>query len=255
MTPLLSVKQNYIMKTNIKLEKTNKLIKNTLFANQKDYYIIGISGGIDSLVALKILINNVGKEKIKAFYLPIENQNDLSDINLIEKKLDIKINIIDMTNEYVCFSKKLNFANKEELANIKPKLRSIYLSSFALSNNGLVVSCLNFSEYWLGYFTKYGDSSGDVFPLINFLKSEIYKLAVDFNLPIEIIKKDPSAGLLENQTDETDFGFTYDDLEKYLLGKNINKNISEKIQLMNKKNQHKHTLNSYIFDDFLLRDK
>ncbi len=57
MTPLLSVKQNYIMKTNIKLEKTNKLIKNTLFANQKDYYIIGISGGIDSLVALKILIN------------------------------------------------------------------------------------------------------------------------------------------------------------------------------------------------------
>lgn len=243
------------MKTNIKLEKINELIKNTLFNNHKDFYVIGISGGIDSLVALKFLINNVGKEKIKAFYLPIENQNDLLDINLIEQKLNIKIETIDLTNEYICISKKLDFANKQELANIKPKLRAIYLSSFALSNNGLVVSCLNFSEYWLGYFTKYGDSAGDIFPLINFLKCEIYELANYFNLPIEIIKKVPSAGLLENQTDEEDFGFSYIELDKYLLGQSIDKNISNKIQLMNKKNHHKHTLNSFIFDDFLLRDK
>lgn len=243
------------MKTNEKLEKINEIIRLSLSNNNKDCYVIGVSGGIDSLVALKLLIDNVGKEKIRAFYLPIENQNDLEDINLIQKDLNVNIEIVDLTEQYNSFCKKLSFANKHELSNIKPKLRAIYLSSVALSNNGLVVSCLNYSEYWLGYFTKYGDSAGDVFPLINFLKCEVYEIANKLNLSKKIIEKSPSAGLLDNQTDEDDFGFTYNELDNYLLGNNANKNIDQKIKIMNEKNHHKHTLDNFLLNDFLLKDK
>ncbi|MDE5617485.1 MAG: NAD(+) synthase [Ureaplasma sp.] len=243
------------MKINEKVKIVDEIIKNNILTNHKDCYVIGISGGIDSLVTLQILIKNVGKDKVKAFYLPIEYQNDLEDINLISENLNINIETIDLTDQYLCLAKKLSFASKEELVNIKPKLRAIFLSSYALSKNGLVVSCLNYSEYYLGYFTKYGDSAGDIFPLINFLKCEIYELAKEFNLPEKIIKKQPSAGLLYKQTDEKDFGFSYSELDNYLLGKSIDPETIRKIKIMNVKNKHKNTLNDFIFDIFLLKDK
>ena len=43
----------------------------------------------------------------------------------------------------------------------------------------------------------------------------------------------------ENQTDEDEMGFSYDDLEKFINGEKLDKNIEEKIKKMVKISEHK----------------
>ena len=219
------------MKNN-KYSTVMNIIKKTFNDSKKDYFVIGISGGIDSAVALKMLINCFGKQKIKAYYLPIEsNSINKRDVSLISKNLD----------------------NKNNCYNLKPKLRFIYLSSLAFENNALIVSCLNYDEYYLGYFTKNGDSLGDVYPLLNFSKSEIYELAREFKLPAEIINKTPSADLYCGQTDEAELGINYHDLDNYLQYQKVPSKVEQKIKTWHKINSHKHTLQKFIISQNNLR--
>ena len=76
-------------------------------------------------------------------------------------------------------------------------------------------------------------------PLVDFTKREIFELAKFLKVPDKIIQKPPSAGLFENQTDEDEMGFSYDDLEKFINGEKLGKNIEEKIKKMVKISEHK----------------
>ena len=75
----------------------------------------------------------------------------------------------------------------------------------------------NRSELTIGYFTKYGDGGVDLLPIGKLLKSEVQALARELDVPEAIIEKAPSAGLWLGQTDEDEMGFTYADLENYLV--------------------------------------
>lgn len=241
------------MKNN-KYSAVMNIIKKTFNDSKKDYFVIGISGGIDSAVALKMLINCFGKQKIKAYYLPIEsNPINKKDVSLISKNLDIKIECIDLTKLFKKAVKTFKIHNKNNCYNLKPKLRFIYLSSLAFENNALIVSCLNYDEYYLGYFTKNGDSLGDVYPLLNFSKSEIYELAQEFKLPAEIINKTPSADLYWGQTDESELGINYHDLDNYLQYQKVPSKVERKIKTWHKINSHKHTLQKFIIPQNNLR--
>jgi NAD+ synthase len=57
----------------------------------------------------------------------------------------------------------------------------------------------------------------DLLPLGTMLKAEVRMLAVELGVPRSIIDKPPSAGLWAGQTDEGDMGFSYADLERYLV--------------------------------------
>jgi NAD+ synthase len=103
------------------------------------------------------------------------------------------------------------------LANVKPRLRMSALYFIANSLNYLVVGTGNRSELTVGYFTKYGDGGADLLPLGRLLKSEVRELAADLEIPQSIIDKAPSAGLWAGQTDEDEMGFSYGDLERYLI--------------------------------------
>mgnify|MGYP003308493552 CR=1 FL=1 len=235
------------MKTNKKLNKIKKLIISQFNNSGKKKLIIGISGGIDSAVCLELLVSWFGKDKISAYYLPIENSSvDYNDILLISNKIGININKFDLTDEFIKIKNKFNFKNQININNIKSRLRAIFLYGVSFENDGLVVGCLNYDEYYLGYFTKYGDSSADIFPLINFCKSEIYEIANWYDLPKKIINKPPSAGLYNGQTDENELGLKYTDIDKFLLRKKINPTIISKIKEIKKKNSHKHLLNKFL---------
>jgi NAD+ synthase len=125
------------------------------------------------------------------------------------------------------------------IANLKPRLRMLTLYYFANKLNYLVVGTGNKSELTMGYFTKYGDGGVDILPLGDLLKSEVKQLAVELNVPHEIINKAPSAGLWAGQTDEGEMGITYAELDKILSGDlaGIGKN---KIELVNKRKTQSH---------------
>lgn len=238
------------MKNNLEsvLQQVNHNLKNTLELSHKNYYIIGISGGIDSCLALKLLIEQVGPKHIKAYYLPIEFHSNVADIQLIQETFQIPITTVDLTPSWQAMVQNFGINKVDNQNNLKSKIRNMFLYAMAFEHNGLVVSCLNYDEYYLGYFTKFGDSNGDVYPLINFLKQDVYTLARAYHLPSQIIHKTPSADLYLNQTDEADLQIKYSVIDQYLSGLPVSPTEQQIIEGWKQKNTHKHTLNDFIFN-------
>jgi NAD+ synthase len=105
---------------------------------------------------------------------------------------------------------------KVPMANVKPRLRMTTLYFVANTLNYMVVGTGNRSELSIGYFTKYGDGGVDLLPIGELLKSEVRAAARELGVPDPVIDKAPSAGLWLGQTDESEMGFTYAELENYL---------------------------------------
>lgn len=106
--------------------------------------------------------------------------------------------------------------NDSAISNIAPRLRMITLYAVAASENRLVAGTGNASEYYMGYFTKWGDGAFDLNPIADLTATEIFEFLRYLNAPQSIITKAPSAGLFEGQTDEQDMGVTYAAIDKYI---------------------------------------
>ena len=82
---------------------------------------------------------------------------------------------------------------------------------------GLVVGTGNKTESLIGYTTLFGDSACAFNPIGDLYKSQVRQLAADLGVPEAIIRKAPSADLWPGQTDETEAGFTYPELDRLLF--------------------------------------
>ena len=65
----------------------------------------------------------------------------------------------------------------------------------------------------LGYCTKFGDNAADIQPILHLYKSDVYVMAKELGIPEPIIRKTPSAGLWEGQSDEKEIGLSYDQID------------------------------------------
>jgi NAD+ synthase len=75
------------------------------------------------------------------------------------------------------------------------------------------------------------------------VKGQVREVAYLLNIPEVIVNKAPTAGLWPGQTDEADMGFSYIDLDNYLLnGKLENSVTATKIEDMKCISQHKRRL-------------
>jgi len=124
-------------------------------------------------------------------------------------------------------------------ANLKVRLRMLTLYYFANQLRYMVVGSSNRSELAIGYFTKYGDGGVDILPLGNMVKREVRELASFLSIPQEIINKPPSAGLWPGQTDEGDLGFSYDELDRYLVTGEASAEVRGRIESMMAASDHK----------------
>lgn len=202
--------------------------------------VYGLSGGVDSAVVAGICKLAFGDEHL-AIMMPINsNVNDEYDAKLVIEKFGLNAIKVDLSKTYEeMISVMEKGDNSMAYANIKPRLRMTTLYYHAQLKNYLVLGTGNKSEFLVGYFTKYGDSGADLLPLVEFTKREIYEMARELGVPDKVIQKPPSAGLFENQTDEDEMGFSYDDLEKYINGIEVEERIQNKISKMIKNSEHK----------------
>jgi len=123
--------------------------------------------------------------------------------------------------------------------NLRARLRMATLYTLANEMNYLVVGTDNKAELYTGYFTKYGDGGVDILPLASLLKKEVYQWGEYLEVPEEIMHKDPSAGLWEGQSDETEMGITYEKIDRYLQGKKIPDKDEELIKKLHNSTEHK----------------
>lgn len=181
--------------------------------------VLGISGGVDSSLTLKIAVDALGAKNVTAVSMPelgLTKQENIDHAKLLCHFLGANYYYQPINNMMVDFNiapwKPSQLANM----NTKARIRAILLYSLANTENSLVLGTSNKSELLMGYGTKYGDLAADVEVLGDLLKTEVVKMADYIGLPPEIVNKVPTAELAQGQTDEAELGATYADLDKVL---------------------------------------
>ena len=104
---------------------------------------------------------------------------------------------------------------------------------------GRVINTCNYSEDYVGYSTRYGDSAGDVSPLGKFTVQEVKAIGKELGLPDQFVNKTPSDGLC-GKSDEDNLGFTYETLDNYIrYGITPDTNVKTHIDNLHEKNKFK----------------
>ncbi len=248
---------NDVLKIDPKIEKEKIItfLKKTFEKQKITKAVIGISGGIDSAVSFALLKEIVTPQDIIVAHLyyfeskfgameqfVIQSQVPANNINHISIKEPVDAVIalqeIEKTD-----------ANKIRIGNIAARMRMIILYDLAKKVEGLVCGTENKSENLLGYFTRFGDQASDIEPIEHLYKTQVYQLAHFLGLPDEVIKQQPSAGLWAGQTDEGQFGFTYEEADLVLYYHFDKKMPVEKIEELGLKKAKKildwHKMNTF----------
>lgn len=237
-----------------------KEIKDRLVDWIRDYFdhngpgciaVVGISGGKDSSVTAALCVEALGKDRVLGVLMPNGIQSDIADAIALVEHLDIKhlvVNIGDTTKALTAaiegaegFDLVAASMSRDSIINMPARIRmtTLYAVAQSLPKGGRVANTCNRSEDYVGYSTKYGDAVGDFSPLQNILVEEVRQLGHELGLPDFLINKTPSDGL-SGQTDEDKLGFTYAQLDHYILtGQCQDPDIQAKIDRMHTMNMHK----------------
>ena len=226
------------------LKEIEKFLADYLANAHCDIYVLGLSGGVDSSLCAALAKNAVGKDKLHCVLIPIaSNENDLKDALTLVNDLDLKYTVIDATetfNSYLETFKGSGFVfDKSTLGNLKARMRMSILYAIAQKERGLVIGTDNADERYVGYFTKYGDGAADILPIAHLLKGEVVEASKILGIRHSLAERVPSAGLFEGQTDETEMGVKYVDLDAYLRGEKIDEACQKRIDYLHQISEHK----------------
>lgn len=202
-------------------EKRIAFIRQAVADAHADGIIFGNSGGKDS--ALVGILCKMACENTEGVILPCSSQRnftiDKDDGMAVADQFGIKTRVVDLTAQ-----KELAMENLSQvaqltpaaIANIAPRLRMMTLYAIGASENRLVAGTGNASEFYMGYFTKWGDGAYDLNPIADLTATEIFEFLRYLKAPEAVITKAPSAGLFEGQTDEGEMGVTYAAIDHYI---------------------------------------
>jgi len=237
------------METKMKIEElAEKLIvwiKDKVLASGHKGAVLGMSGGIDSSV-VAVLCQRALPQSTLGVLMPCHSsQEDEEHALAVASKFSIPTETVVLDSVFDTLLKVLPddsgtpAANQLAKVNPKARLRMLTLYCFANQLKYMVVGSSNRSELAVGYFTKYGDGGVDIIPLGNLVKGLVRELAGFLGIPQEIINKPPSAGLWPGQTDEGELGFSYDELDRYLVTGEASDEVRQKIESMLAASDHK----------------
>lgn len=213
-----------------KLDKIIRWMEDFKIKNKVNGVVLGLSGGKDSTV-VAMLAKKVFGNNVLAVSMPNGVQSDITDVQAIITSLSLNAVTINIKNTFdqLIYDTHMTISDKAK-TNIAPRIRMTILYSIAQSYGYLVIGTGNKSEAMIGWTTKFGDSACDFNPIGHLTCREVVEigkeLAAEFDLDEGFIVKKPADGLT-SKTDEDNFGFTYDELDNYLLynieGPNITK--------------------------------
>jgi len=207
-----------------------KGIKDKVKESHAKGIVVGLSGGLDSSV-VATLAKSAGVN-VYGLIIPetgVTSPRDVEDAVTLAEKLKIKYSVIPL--DWMLSSTRNSFPwadfpenRKTSWGNAKARLRMTLLYLAANMGKRIVLGTGNRTELMLGYFTKHGDGGADFLPIGSLYKTQIFQLAKHIGLPKEICVKMPSAGLWAGQTDESEIGLSYREMDSilhYLLDKKL----------------------------------
>lgn len=225
-------------------------------------FILGISGGIDSLTAgllaqsaVRTLRERSYDSEFVAVRLPYGTQADEADAQLalqaIKPDRTVTINVKPATDNIwqEVLNSGLAPADPSErdlvLGNIKARQRMVAQFALAGSLRGLVIGTDHAAEAVMGFFTKFGDGAADLLPLAGLNKRRVRAIASYLGAPAKLIGKVPTADLDDGaplRPDEDVYGVTYDQIDDFLEGKAVTQSVAGTIASAYRATAHKRTL-------------
>ena len=193
-----------------------------------DKAVIGLSGGIDSAVALVLAERALGKDNVRAVLLPsaISSEHSVTDAENLANNLGVTYDTLPIKEIVNAFETTLEpvFKNTSQDVteeNIQARVRGSLLMAISNKFGHILINTSNKSESAVGYATLYGDMNGAISVLGDVYKTDVYRLAEYINkekeiIPRNIITKAPSAELRPDQKDSDSLP-DYDVLDKILF--------------------------------------
>jgi NAD+ synthetase len=175
--------------------------------------VLGLSGGLDSAVVAYLCARALGRENVFAFRMPyaLSSADSLRHAQLVVDALGINERTIDITSMVDGYrSPSEPEMSPARLGNVCARCRMIVLFDQSAKLGALPIGTGNKTERLFGYFTWHGDDAPPINPLGDLFKVQVRELAGHLGVPREIVEKPPTADLIQGQTDEGDFGISYD---------------------------------------------
>lgn len=207
-------------------KKSNRLsaLYSALVLSFKDYaehngfngVVLGLSGGVDSALVLKITVDAVGADKVEAVMMPSRYTSHMSlkDAEELAESLHVKYKIIPIWPLYEAFESALEeefkgYGQDVTEENLQARIRAVLLMAISNKKNYLLATTGNKSEMAVGYSTLYGDLAGGFAVIKDLYKTEVYDLCHWLDsisekkvFPENILTRAPSAELRDNQKDQ-----------------------------------------------------
>lgn len=233
-----------------------------LIANGLRSLVLGISGGVDSLVggclsqrAVEAARSRGHDATFIAMRLPYGQQHDEHEaqagLNVIQPDKILTVNIKPAADAMLASVLDANVAFRDEvhqdflMGNIKARQRMIAQYAVAGAYHGLVVGTDQAAEALMGFFTKFGDGAADVTPLTGLTKRRVRVLAQAMGAPDDLVFKVPTAdleSLKPQKPDEEAFGVSYAEIDDFLEGKDVSRQAYDIILRTWRTSGHKRAL-------------
>ena len=240
------------------VEERTTFLANYLSNTGLNGFVLGISGGQDSLLAGLLAQRAVEQQRANgqdvnfhAVLLPYGQQADRADaLEALDVIRPDVTHDLDIKATVDSFAQTFNEAEPHNLKDFEKgnaKARTRMLAQYALAGDQglLVVGTDHAAEAITGFFTKFGDGGADVLPLSGLSKRQGKALLRELGAPEHFMTKAPTADLLDarpGQEDETELGITYAVLDDYLEGHEVEPAVAELIENRYTATQHKRDL-------------
>jgi NAD+ synthase len=195
-----------------------EFIHNEVLRTGRERVVIGLSGGIDSAVVAYLAVRALGPASVRCVSMPYRTSHgdSLRDSRSVADELGVTCEEVDLTAMVDGFTRVTGDVNRLRLGNVMARARMILLFDRSAQHDALVLGTSNKTELLLGYGTLHGDLAAALDPLGDLYKTQVRELARHLGVPAAIQQKPPSADLWPDQSDEADFGFSYEEVDRLL---------------------------------------
>jgi NAD+ synthase len=191
--------------------------------------VVGLSGGIDSSVVTFLCAKALGPENVLAVTMPYKTSSEATrrDSRAVIEQLGVRTIDIPITDQIDAYFAQVlpknesaassDHALRLRLANKCARERMTVLYDQSAAFQALVAGTSNKSELLLGYGTQFGDMASAINPIGDLYKTQLQPLAAYLEVPQSILQKVPTGDLWVGQTDESELGFSYAEVDRLMV--------------------------------------
>jgi NAD+ synthase len=220
-SPLFELPAELAIDTDVARRVIGGFIRGQLRQAGFERAVLGLSGGIDSALVAFLTAEAIGPDQLLCVLMPYRTSSPESraDGEEVVRRLGCSSEVVDISPMVDGYFETAGGSDATPLrrGNFMARMRMAVLYDRSVTFGGLVVGTGNKTESLIGYTTLFGDSACAFNPIGDLYKSQVRQMAAAIGVPETIIRKAPSADLWPGQTDESESGFTYHELDRLLF--------------------------------------